>query len=194
MQIAPGIEAEKWKELSLDDPDSPDWSVGIDILKARINQRFIEPIDYLIASEGDTPATYRSFGFTVLAIDCLVIETLQAFIEGLEDTDGISRATFRKFLTTRRGFATDFTEALANTFYSDFRCGILHQAEIGGEGKVWTVGPLIKVNGNAITVNRNLFHETLKTEFNGYLAELQDTKNLKLRDSFRKKMNFISRA
>ncbi len=76
----------------------------------------------------------RRFGFTILAVDCLVIETLEAFIEGLEDTEGKSRATFCKFLRSRPLFAAEFTtEDLAEQFYYQFRCGILHQAEVGGD-------------------------------------------------------------
>jgi hypothetical protein len=37
-------------------------------------------------------------------------------------------------------------------------------------------------------------YETLKTEFNSYLAELLDPKNNALRKNVRKKMDFISRA
>ena len=164
------------------------------MLEARIHERFIEPVDYLIASEETRPATERRFGFTILAVDCLLVETLGAFIEGLEDTLGKSEATFRKFLTTRRLFAEDFkTEDLAKQFYKEFRCGILHQAEVGGASKVWSVGPLLQVEGGRIIVNRNKFHERLKAEFKSYLAELRDPKNSALRENFRKKMNFISR-
>jgi hypothetical protein len=76
MQIAPGIEAEKWQALKLDDPASPDWPEAIRILEARICERFIDPVDHLIATEQVKPLAERRFGFTVLAVDCLLIETL----------------------------------------------------------------------------------------------------------------------
>lgn len=194
MQIAPGVDAKEWHALNLDDPNSPDWTTAVEILAGRIHVRFIEPIDYLIAAEEPKPAIERRFGFAVLAIDCLLVETLGAFIDGLEDTEGKSKATFCKFLTKRPLFSADFTEDLAKQFYEEFRCGILHQAEIGGESKVWSVGPLVRVVGGRIIVNRNKFHEQLKTEFQNYLAELRDPKNVDLRKNFRKKMDFISRA
>jgi len=56
------------------------------------------------------------------------------------------------------------------------------------------VGPMLSVNRNAITVNRNRFHDCLKAEFQGYQSELRDPKNSSLRKKFRKKMDFISRA
>jgi hypothetical protein len=194
MQIAPGVDASIWQGLKLGEPDNPDWAKAIGILAARIHDRYIEPVDFLITSEENKPPSERRFGFTVLAIDCLLVETLGAFIEGLEDTDGISKKTFCTFLRTRKRFAGEFTtDDLARKFYEQFRCGILHQAESGGDSKVWSIGPLLRVEGNALIVNRNKFHDCLKTEFQSYLVELQDAKNATLRNNFRKKMNFISR-
>ena len=96
---------------------------------------------------------------------------------------------------TRKQFAAEFTtDDLTKNFYEQFRCGILHQAEVGGEGKVWSVGPSLRVEGGAITINRNKFHECLKAEFQTYLSELRDPRNLILRENFRKKMNFVSRT
>src|SRR6185312_8484524 len=148
------------------------WDTAIHILESRIHDRYINPMDFLIASEANKSASDRRFGFTVLAIDCLLVETLGAFIEGFEKTDGKSKKTFCTFLRTRKQFASEFTtDDVANKFYEQFRCGILHQAEIGGEGKVWSVGPLLRVDGNAITINRNKFHDCLKAEFQTYLSE-----------------------
>jgi len=194
MQIAPGIEAERWQALRLDEPASPDWPEAVRILEARIHERFIGPVDHLIAAEEAKPITERRFGFTVLAVDCLLLETLGAFLDGLTNTRGKSEATFCKFLTTRPLFKNEFTPDRAERFYEEFRCGILHQAEIGGDSKVWSVGALLQDNGSRIIVNRNKFHDLLKAEFQGYLAELRDPAKAELRDNFRKKMNFISRA
>jgi hypothetical protein len=79
-------------------------------------------------AERQKPAVKRRFGFAILAIDCLLIETLAAFVEGLETTDGKSKATFCTFLTTRPKFKATFTFDIAKQFYEEFRCGILHQA------------------------------------------------------------------
>ena len=194
MQIAPGIEAGKWQALRLDDRASPDWPEAVRILEARIHERFIDPLDHLIAAEEAKPIAERRFGFVILAIDCLLVETLGAFIKGRTKTKGESEATFCEFLTTRPLFKNEFTPDLAARFYDEFRCGILHQAEIRGDSKVWSVGPLLQDNGSRIIVNRNKFHDLLKAEFQSYLAELRDPAKEKLRANFRKKMNFISRA
>lgn len=90
MQIAPDVDASLWQGLKLDDPNSSDWDKAVGILAASIRERYTEPVDFLIAAEETKPATERRFGFTVLAIDCLLVETLGAFIEGLEETDPAS--------------------------------------------------------------------------------------------------------
>jgi hypothetical protein len=195
MQIAPGVEAATWQRLKLDDPNSSDWKVAVDILSARIIERYIAPVDFLVATEETKSPSDRRFGFTVLAVACMLVETLGAFIEGLEDTEGKSKKTFCNFLRTRKLFAAEFsTDELAENFYKQFRCGILHQAESGGESKVWSVGPMLHVKGNSITVNRNKFHDCLKAEFQSYLSELREPNNAALRKNFRKKMDFICRT
>lgn len=193
MEIAPGFRASKWHKLRLDDVASTDWETAIGVLDRRIRERYLEPTDFLIAAEREKPAIERKFGFTILAIDCLLIETLGAFLEGLTDTSGKSRDTFCKFLTTRPQFCHDFSKDLAEQFYSEFRCGILHQAELGGSSKVWSVGPLLRKVGPSVVVNRTELHTRLKSEFASYLDELRNATNDGLRVNFRRKMDFIAR-
>lgn len=194
MQIAPNFEAARWKALQLDDAAGPDWDTAIFALDSRVRERYINPADFLVAAEKDIRPVERRFGFAVLAIDCLLVETFGAFLAGLVETKGRSEATFCKFLTSRPQFSNDFSEPLAKQFYDEFRCGVLHQAEIRGDSKVWSVGPLVRQVGDSVIVNRNEFHERLKLEFEAYLQELRDPTNTLLRTHFRKKMNFIARA
>jgi len=193
MKIAPGVDSSEWQSLKLDDPNSPDWNTAISILRERIYGRYFDPVDLLILADQQKPADKRRFGFAVIAIDCLLIETIGAFIDGLETTDGKSKVTFCKFLTTRPRFKATFTQDLAKQFYGEFRCGILHQAEVGGASKVWSVGDLVRQNGDRLIVNRSELHARLKADFDDYLAELAQPSNIDLRRNFRKKMDFICR-
>jgi hypothetical protein len=193
MQISPGVDSSEWRALKLDDPNSHDWERAISILRSRIYGRYFDPADQLILAEQSKAAYERRFGFAIVAIDCLLIETLGAFIQGLETTDGKSKATFCEFLTTRQRFRGVFTKRLAAQFYKQFRCGILHQAEVGGSSKVWSVGDLVRETDGNLIVNRNELHENLKAEFEDYLVELSDPVNSVLRQDFRKKMDFVCR-
>lgn len=191
MYIAPGYKEADWKKLELNDDTSSDWPEAIKILDARIKERYLDPSDLLVASEEKTSPTKRRFGFTILAIDCLLIETLQAFIEGKKHTKNQSKQMFRNFLTTRQSFSEYFNQQLAVRFFYDYRCGILHQAEIPRESLVWSVGPLLKLNGTRMIINRTKFHEALKLEFISYLTDLNIPQNAKLRQHFRNKIDYI---
>ena len=91
-------------------------ALGLFIVE-RFNERYFRPIE-------DSPSKH---GFAVLAIACLVVETLESFYQGRADTRNVGAQMFRDF------FARD-TELKVfgggnDWFYKDIRCGILHQSE-----------------------------------------------------------------
>jgi len=162
MQISPKYPSSLWRSLKLDDPNSPDWPMAIEIFKDRIVGRFLDPIDKLVGTESDL-ASERSYGFVVMAIDCLLVETIGAFYEGLLDTLGKSRETIVDFLMTNPHFSSDFhSKDQVENFYYDFRCGILHQAEIGRKSRVWSISKLVEFYPDGMTVNRTKFHLQIK--------------------------------
>src|SRR5260221_4689788 len=101
MKIAPGILDVDWTSLNLSTPASPDWDRGILILEQRLRGRFAEVVDFLIEEDEKRPANERRFGFTILATDCLVLETIEAFRQGLTDTRRKSEQLCTSFLTQR---------------------------------------------------------------------------------------------
>lgn len=194
MEIAKGISHTDWHKLELTNPISNDWERAIDIFSKRLTERYLEPADRLVEIEKDLQPTQKKYGFTVLAIDCMLIETLQSFYEGETDTNGKSKKMFVNFLTGRDSFKTYFTTTdLAERFYYNYRCGILHQSETQVGAKVWAVGELLMQHGTDLTVNRVAFHEGLKKEFEKYIETLKNPSNSNERANFEKKMNFISR-
>ncbi len=193
MEIAPRIRVPEWADLNLEDDESPDWDKAITIFSARIGERYIEPADVLVDAEAEKMPEDRKFGFTILAIDCLLIETLQAFREGLKDTKNKSDKTFKNFLTQSPLFSDYFDDALAKRFYDEYRCGILHQAEIKNNSLVLSVGPLLVVFDDKMIINRNEFHSRLKAEFNRYVEVLKANSEKGLRQKFRYKMDVICR-
>lgn len=193
MQIAPGVDSSNWWQLDLDHRNVKDWAKAVAIFHQRIIGRYIEPMDFLIVKEQSMRPSLRRFGFTVLAIDCLLVETLQSFFDGLEDTKDKSERIVKRFLTTHPKFKNSFTNEIAKKFYEEFRCGILHQAEIGGKSKVWSTGDFVVHNSEGLRINRNEFHSRLKEAIKDYESRLLDPKNSRLRRNFRKKMNYICR-
>jgi len=192
MKIAPGIEAADWTGLDLSKPEGPDWERGISILEQRLRGRFTEAVEFLIADDEKRLPTDRRFGFAVLGIDCMLVETLEAFRQGLTDTRWKAKELCTTFLTTRPAFKAFFTPDLATRFYYEFRCGLVHNAQVFGTGRIWSVGPLLQLDGDRITVNRSAFHLALLEEIRLYLEELCDPANTELRGRFRSKMDFVA--
>lgn len=190
MQIAPGIDAGDWKQLDLNKPG--DWEPALAIFERRIRGRFTEAVDFLIADDEPHNPKERRWGFAVLAIDCLLVETLEAFRQGLTDTRQRSKELSVSFLTKRNAFKPFFTEKLATRFYYEFRCGLAHNAQVFGTGRVWSIGPLLALDGDRITVNRTAFHQALLAELQEYLDALQAGVDMTLRQNFRTKMDFVA--
>jgi len=131
-----------------------------------------------------------------MAIDCLLIETLQQFIEGvLETPRRKSECYFKKFLISR--FKEDFDNKKAKMFYRQIRCGILHQAETKESSKIKISHklPIVKFTKekDGLIINRKKFHEKLKNAIKLYMEQLKDKTNEPLRNNFRKKMDYICR-
>lgn len=194
MEIAPGYTVRDWKVLDLSGDDAGQWFRAIKIFETRIRRRFIEPVDVLIAHEiGQERGT---FGFAILAIDCLLVETLQRFREGRIE-EGENGRLIRTFLHQQLGsHFDDGSEAnsKAGIFYKRCRCGIHHSGQTDGDFRVRRSGALITVKGDCVTVNRTAFHEAIKREFDAYLVELADLADAAkndLRKKFCTKMDAI---
>jgi hypothetical protein len=198
MEIAKKISSEDYNKLNLNDYTDSDWQTAFDYLDKRLTERFVEPIEVLQNAEKDKSAIDKKFGFAILAIDCLLIETIQSFYEGKTDTKGKSGEIFGRFLTQRENFKSYFSSEQNSTklkpteFYTNFRCGILHQSQTFGDTKIWTVGELISQQGKYVVVNRNAFHDAVLKEKNIYLDLLKRQDNHDLLKNFKDKMDFIA--
>lgn len=192
MEIAPGFTADAWRGLALGDPAHPDWNHAVGVLRHRLWARYVDPVDALIAAEPVEPRQ-RTIGFTVLAIDCLLVEAYASFRWGLLTTERMSRRVFKTFLSTRTRFRGFFDRARADRFYFDYRCGILHQAEIPPQCRIWSVGPLWREDANVTYVNRTVFHHELKADLEEYFSHLRDPNHARLRSNFRRKMDGLAR-
>ncbi|MBA7632209.1 hypothetical protein ES703_39752 [subsurface metagenome] len=192
MYISPRYTDGDWRKLTFSTDD--EWQRAIDIFEDRIRGRFLNHISHI---EGDTFA-----GFAVLALDCLLIETLQQFREGVPRTPKRQTKTFFVRFLTKTSFGSYFTnKKLAEMFYEQIRCGILHQAETGGNSKVrtWLLAKPFKTHSlieytddkKGLIINRKLFHQQLVREFEAYVATLRRGSNQDLRNNFRQKMNHI---
>lgn len=186
LKISKNYSVQDWKKLSF--ADEADWQKAIEMFIDRMETRFLEFIRLIERMEHS--------GFVVMSLDCLLIETFEQFQNGVRRTPAKkSRDYFVNFLTSR-SFGSFFSKALAERFYDQIRCGILHQAEIKGDSRIILGKPNLLVkpsNQNGLIINRKLFHSQLVKEFEDYVSKLRknDPPDQRLRDNFRKKMNYI---
>ena len=187
MRISPRFTVDDWK--ARDFSTEEEWQKAIDIFEDRIRSRFLRVIELI--------ERYTYSGFAILALDCLLIETLQQFRKGVSKTPPRkSKEYFVQFLT-KTSFAKFFNSALAEMFYDQIRCGILHQAEIKDSSRVLIrhQTPLVRFadDKKGLVINRKLFHRQLVKEFENYVAQLRKNSppDEKLRHKFKKKMDCI---
>lgn len=188
MYISPQYTTDDWKKLTFSKED--DWQRAIDIFEDRIRGRFLDLVEII------KKRTYA--GFAVLALDCLLMETLQQFYEGKPCTpDRESGEYFRRFLT-KTSFENNFDNKKAKFFYKHIRNGILHQGEIKKNSRVTIKQniPLVAYTDDkkGIIVNRNRLHQKLVKEFNSYVVKLRNPSNQEERAKFREKMDYICRV
>ena len=171
--------------------DSKSWEIAIDIFIKRIEPHYLEPVRLLISHEKELDPRERKFGFTIMAINCLLIETLHCFRKGIIDNRNNGPKTFRDFLTQSKSFKKHFDTNAADNFYLQICNGILHQAETKEDSRIRSVGPLIRKFGNGIVINRTEFSNALENEFHIYVEELSKPANTEIQKAFKTKMNHI---
>ena len=190
--ISPKYRKHHW-QLAL---NNEDWETMVAIFKDRIEGRFLKPIRLI---ESDTENGEFS-GFSILALDCLIIETLNQFYLGTDETEGKHKIAFWNFFRNSEFFKMHFTRKIAYIFYTQYRCGILHQAQTKGKSLIrvdedFMVKAIETETGEPkdLIINRELFHSAIEEEISDYIRKLRSggEGNLMLRNNFIKKMNFI---
>lgn len=191
ISISPKYRKSDWEKALAED----DWKEMVEIFKDRIESRFLKPIR-LITNDQDIG---EFSGFSILALDCLIIETLNQFYHGIDETKrGAHEEAFWNFFKNSEFFKDHFNRDRASTFYQHYRCGILHQAQtkrksvvrIDRETMIQSVEDDISIG---LIVDRVKFHKALEKEISSYMKKLRngEKENSSLRTSFIKKMNLI---
>ena len=201
MKISPKYKNEDWKKLNLTKKYSRNWETGANIVQDRINGRYLIQIDVL--ENNLKPEIWEFSGFLIMAVDCMVIETLNQFFLGIEDTNnkyrGRSWESFRDFFNRSDYFKDYFNDNKAKIFYDHIRNGLLHQSQTKEKTliNIKEDEMIKKVNqddiNEGIIVNRKLFHKALLDEFKSYINNLKskDSKYDDMREKCIIKMNTI---
>lgn len=184
LRISPKYKASDWQ--ALDKTNAADWPKAVAIVRDRLHGRFLHFADKCLKDDFS--------GFVVLSLDCLLVETLQQFIDGITDGHGKSTKLSKKFLKGPRFQPAFDTDKVRGDFYSDIRCGLLHQAEAKKQWlirrKQTTLLKKIGTDGYIIDVER--FHAAIRDSLEDYLTLLCKPKNSALRTKLWTKMDHIS--
>ncbi len=153
----------------------------VNFIVERFTERYISPLK-----------TRTKHGFCMMAVNCLMIETLECFYLGWEDTTqrGDGLRAFKSFFNRNEGFK-DFRN-VAGSFYGDVRCGILHQAETKNGWHIIRRGDLFVPSTK--TINATKFQTELEKALKNY-GELLNSADWNEKEGrwekFRDKMNKI---
>jgi len=234
VQICRGFTVAQWKTLhtrlvngdgtNSDDQDA--WHCAVEVFERRIHERFLSCIEALESTDSKSDISVPDGaaadcstlphkneavvpGFAIMALCCLLAETLQSFRCKQEiphkpearcsypDEPCIrvpqtsTVAAFKAYLR-RPAFGGAFAdEQVASSFVNGVRNGILHEAETR-KWVIWRSEPenqIVAKEGEGYALNRGTFYRALKQDFTEYLEELQSPNSVEQRLRFRKKMN-----
>jgi hypothetical protein len=151
----------------LDTGDQIAWDQLVDAVHQRIEQRFLLPAKELERYDGQAVLPFRP-GFVITAVDCLLIDAIQAFREGRTGTEeAFTAKSFSDFFRSQR--FSDMSRANKDDLFSHVRNGIFHNGETRKDWKIrrgtGAQETVFKDSDAARVLNRTKFHRAVAEEF-----------------------------
>ncbi len=165
-KIAGNFQVSDWKTLkenlsTTDVKNTKNWGKAFNIFEVRVKTRFLNPINEILRMNPDEG---KGEGFSVVALQCILIEFFEAFYYGKtfttvkgknipDDQYNSSYEMYKSFLTADIPFSNFFcnhdrdnkpaqpnqcTLISVEFFYKKFRCGLLHEAATKGKAIIRT--------------------------------------------------------
>ena len=174
-ELASGFTVGRYHEIkpSLLAQDDASWEEVIAAVVRRIEERYLAPIrdlerhDAMPLSQRPTRA-----GFAIVALDCLLIDTIQSFREGRHETAETSPSrSFEDFLSAPA--FSDFKSRDRGSFFQNVRNALLHNGETRSDWKI-RIGTrgMVTRQGSTRLLNRKLFHAAVLAEWENFCARL----------------------
>ncbi len=173
-----------------------EWKKAINIFIDRMKGRYIDAINKL-SNNGDK-ILLQKYGFSIMCIQCLLIDTLVKFRYGptLSKRGTLSynyenQNHFTKFL--KEAFSEDFNNEMALKFYRDIRCGIMHFGTTKRNSRLTCDSNqlITRIDDGNISVDINILEERLEQYFQQYIEEIKQENQTELRENFIIAMNYI---
>lgn len=202
-KLGPNFYTSTWERIKDRlDPELPDdnWEIAIAGIEGRFRERFEKPADAIQDLDKKDSSLYaEGRGFSIVALDCLLLEALHGFEQGKRTKNSKKTGkAFEKLLTSKPQFGDAFKVAhRAETFAESVRNGILHDGEtrygwLVRQGK--PDGPVVTGQGEWHVLNRDAFHAALKKCLATYFAKLRasdDPKNVEFRQAFKDRVDVL---
>jgi len=216
MELCKNFTTGRWRELRqrIKVNDEKAWLEAIDVFERRLRERFFRCIDALL-NTGNFPKSDGPIvpGFCVMALCCLLVETLQSFYRGgrEKEPDALDASctypngkcmkqpstarAFKDFLANSRHFRKDFrNNEIRGDFAENVRNALLHEAETRKGWLIRQCQPsdrIVSGRRGMYILNRTKFYEALSAEFKDYLGRLRDPSNGTHRERFLAKMDSL---
>lgn len=183
---------EDYKKLNFKSDSTEEiWEEAIKIFIDRINSRIIYAIDRLIESKDRNEML--KYGFPIMILQCSLIDTLAKFRYGTNK----QTKRFKKFLKEYLlfDFKEEEKEEIADKFYEDIRCGIVHSGSTenmsGLSCDSWNLITNIKEEGKEfMSVDIFIMDKELRKYLKEYIQKLRN-KDEELRKNFVKIMDVV---
>jgi hypothetical protein len=180
LKLSPSYTEKHWKD-AFDGREV--WGTAINIVEDRIKGRWLDAADYLLNGPNS--------GFAILALDCIIIESLWGFMNGKAVPIGGEKQVYQDILT---GPYFGWTSLQSEDFRRLVRNGIMHDAETRSRWLVKRTVPrdvIARKNKNGdYELNRTKFHNALRAAFNDWVARLRKD-DAALRSKMRNRMNEV---
>lgn len=199
--IAGSKTPEDWcllKQRLIENSCEETWKEALnDYFLKRLNLRYFNPIKVL-----QKHGTFSGEGFSILAILCTLIESLESTVKGLKyrflkSGEELGKFEYSKssklfidFLCNREPFNKEFNSTLAMEFYINIRCGLLHEAQTKNRWRVWAKNKKGKIiDKDQKIVYRDNFMEAISSFIDLYSVELKSNK--KFQEAFIRKFDSL---
>jgi hypothetical protein len=176
------------------------WAAVSDVvLRGRLNRLYFDPIHRLTREPGERG---QGEGFAILTIQCSVLEFLAALRkgwsfrhghkhQGRDNYYGNSKLLYTTFLREEQPFAASFTtQNRSDDFYTDVRCGLVHEGQTKNSWRIWRgqpSDPLIDFEKKA--VYRDVMQRQIESYLDRYCLEL--TSSSELQAAFIRKFDYL---
>lgn len=182
--ISPRFSKDDYLDLHLTQNSSDEnWIQAVSIFDDRLYGRFWVPINILSTNINEN-------GFAIMALECLLIETLLQFDLGVEETPSGNCQKYSQFL--KNHLSEHFNNKTSRRFYSDIRCGILHSAQTKRGSMLTTkTDYVINFQNDILSVSVEGLTNALLDYYNDYKDRILCRNNVDARRKFIDKMNCI---